>query len=397
MRYYNPNPLLNSCMPIFLFIFFLLMVGYAILINFYHRAWNRLACFTLPGTQPTTFISVVVAARNEENNLPALLESLNSQQYPRALYEVIIVNDHSTDNTWSILEQASFPELPLMPLNLSAYLDSEEGTRSFKKKAIETGIRAAKGHLIVTTDADCRFGEQWLASIAAFYESTQAKFIAAPVKITGRSTLLGIFQSLDFLTLQGITGASVSRRFHSMCNGANLAYEKKAFEEVHGFDGIDHIPSGDDMLLMHKIYQKYPDRVFYLKAKEAIVATAPAATWKAFFHQRIRWASKADSYDDKRLFRVLLLVYLVNVCFVAAAIAACWHTIWLFFCFILLVAKVLIEFPFVHSVAIFFDQASLMKYFPFLQPLHILYTVIAGWLGKFGHYEWKGRIIRKQS
>ncbi|AXY76557.1 glycosyltransferase [Paraflavitalea soli] len=385
-------------MPIFLFIFFLLMVGYAILINFYHRSWNRLQSFKLPpDTKPSTFISVIVAARNEEKNLPALLDSLNNQRYPQSLYEVIIVNDHSTDNTWSILQQAAYPELRLRPLNLSAYINKDETSRSFKKKAIETGIQQSNGSLIVTTDADCRFGEHWLESIAAFYESTQAKFIAAPVKIIARPTLLGIFQSLDFITLQGITGASVSQRFHSMCNGANLAYEKKAFEEVNGFEGIDNIPSGDDMLLMHKIYKKYPEQVFYLKAKEAIVSTDPASSWKAFFHQRIRWASKADSYDDKRIFWTLLLVYLINVCFLVAAVAAFWHNIWLFFCLILLLAKVLIEFPFVHSAAIFFDQGSLMKYFPFLQPIHILYTIIAGWLGKFGKYEWKGRVIRKQA
>lgn len=386
-------------MPIFLLIFFLLMVGYAFLINYYHRAWNQLPLYHLPDTTttPGTSISVVIAARNEENNLPVLLESLNRQRYPQALYEVIIVNDHSTDNTWSILQQAAYPELRLKPLNLSAHMDSENGTRSFKKKAIETGIREASGDLIVTTDADCHFGDRWLESIASFYEATQAKFIAAPVKITAHRSLLGIFQSLDFITLQGITGASVYRRFHSMCNGANLAYEKKAFEEVNGFAGIDQLPSGDDMLLMHKIYRQYPDRVFYLKAKEAIVSTEPAASWKDFFHQRIRWASKADSYDDKRIFWVLLLVYLVNVCFIVAAVASFWHNIWLFFCFILLAAKVLIEFPFVNAAAIFFEQSSLMKYFPFLQPLHILYTIVAGWLGKFGKYEWKGRVISKQA
>jgi cellulose synthase/poly-beta-1,6-N-acetylglucosamine synthase-like glycosyltransferase len=376
-------------MPVFLFIFFLLMVGYAILINYYHRWWNRLPIFKLPDTKPATFISVIVAARNEEKNIKPLLDSLYKQAYPKTLFEVIIINDHSTDNTWQLLQEARYPELQLVALQ-------QEETLAGKKKAIATGIASAKGTLIVTTDADCAFGQHWLESIGAFYESTQAKFIAAPVKITARRSLLSIFQSLDFITLQGITGASVYRRFHSMCNGANLAYEKKAFEAVNGFEGIDNIPSGDDMLLMHKIFRQYPEQVFYLKAKEAVVTTEPAATWKAFFHQRIRWASKADSYDDKRIFWVLLLVYLVNVCFLVAAVAACWQNIWLFFMLLLLLAKVLIEFPFVHSIAIFFEQQKLMKYFPFLQPLHIGYTIVAGWLGKFGKYEWKGRIIKKQ-
>lgn len=180
-----------------------------------------------------------------------------------------------------------------------------------------------------------------------------------------------------------------------MCNGANLAYEKSAFYEVGGFNNIDNIASGDDMLLMHKIFKQYPSKVFYLKNRLAIVTTEPAHNWQQFFHQRIRWASKADSYDDKRIFWVLLLVYLLNVCFLAGAVASFWNGIWLLMVLLLLLAKVLIEFPFVNSVAIFFGQKKLMKYFPFLQPLHIGYTIIAGWLGKFGHYEWKGRRIKK--
>lgn len=385
-------------MPLFLLIFFLLLVAYAILIGYYHNAWNKLPVFVppVPVRTPVTFISVVIAVRNEEKNIPVLLDSLFQQQYPKELYEVVLVDDHSTDNTWELIAQSKNNNMKLQAIRLQDQPGSEGPTKSYKKKAIEAGINAAQGVLIVTTDADCRFDPAWLSTLATFYESTQAKFIAAPVKFTGPNNLLTIFQSLDFLTLQGITGASVYKRFHTMCNGANLAYEKSVFLEVNGFENIDHLPTGDDMLLMHKIYKKYPDRILYLKHPSAIVQTDPATTWKAFFHQRIRWASKADSYDDKRIFWALLLVYLVNVGFLVLAIAACFKLTWLFFLVILLLAKILIEFPFVHSVAIFFRQQRLMKYFPFLQPMHILYTIVAGWLGKFGHYEWKGRRIEKK-
>jgi cellulose synthase/poly-beta-1,6-N-acetylglucosamine synthase-like glycosyltransferase len=382
-------------MPLFLFLFFLLMVAYTVLIAFYHKAWNRLPEFTLPEKQASVFISVVIAARNEEHNIEGLLQSLNAQQYPKALYEVIIVDDHSTDNTWLLLQQARYEQLTIKTLRLDEYVTSDSPVASYKKKAIETAIDAAAGTLIVTTDADCRFTPQWLQSIAAFYETREAKFIAAPVTYNSHGTLLSVFQSLDFLTLQGITAASVYKRFHSMCNGANLAYEKSAFYEVKGFDKIDGIASGDDMLLMHKIFSRYPEKVFYLKNRSAIVTTEPATTWKQFFHQRIRWASKADRYDDKRIFWVLLLVYLLNICFLVGVVASFWNNIWLFFTLLLLLAKILIEFPFVNSVAIFFGRQRLMKYFPFLQPLHIGYTIIAGWLGKFGYYEWKGRRIKK--
>ena len=68
-----------------------------------------------------------------------------------------------------------------------------------------------------------------------------------------------------------------------MCNGANLAYEKKAFYEVNGFTGIDNIASGDDMLLMHKIYKQYPERVLFLKSTDAIVQTKPMETLSRIF------------------------------------------------------------------------------------------------------------------
>ena len=143
--------------------------------------------------------------------------------------------------------------------------------------------------------------------------------MAAPVVYTdplsndsGFKKFFKIFQSLDFMTLQGITGASVYKKIHNMCNGANLAYEKKAFYEVSGFEGIDNIASGDDMLLMHKIQKKYPGKIGYIKSANAIVQTQPSENLKEFINQRIRWASKADRYPDIKITAVLFLVYFLN-------------------------------------------------------------------------------------
>ena len=176
-----------------------------------------------------------------------------------------------------------------------------------------------------------------------------------------------------------------------MCNGANLAYEKTAFQEVEGFRDIDNIPSGDDMLLMHKIFMKYPEKVFFLKNKQATVSTRPETSWKAFFNQRIRWASKADSYDDKRIFRVLLSVYLLNLILLGLVLASFWDYWYLLLLLFLMVIKTTVEYPFVRSVASFFGQQKLMIYFPMMEPFHVLYTVGIGWLGKFGSYRWKER------
>jgi hypothetical protein len=206
------------------------------------------------------------------------------------------------------------------------------------------------------------------------------------------------------MTLQGITGASVHKRIHSMCNGANLAYERTAFYEVGGFKGIDSIASGDDMLLMHKIYKRYPERIMFLKSKEAIVLTAAQKTTADFINQRIRWASKADKYDDKRITTVLVIVYLFNVMLLVLPILSCFYNmqysilniqyplvkVWV----LLLLLKTSTELFFLFPVAGFFNTRSLLWFFPVMQPFHIIYTVIAGWLGKFGSYLWKERKVK---
>ena len=381
-----------------MFIVFYITVGllllYGLLIGYYNYAWKKIPEFSpknFKGWEGNTKVTVIVPARDEKDNILQCLGSLARQTYPAELLEIIVVNDHSTDNTEELVR--NFPAVNVTLINLSDYTGGMQ-LNSYKKKAIEVAIAASSGELIVTTDADCTSSPDWIRCLAAYHQLTHAALIVAPVKIESTSSLLSIFQSVDFLTLQGITGASVSAKFHSMCNGANLTYEKKAFYEVEGFKNIDTIASGDDMLLMHKIVNRYPDRFFFVKAEAAIVSTPPVTSWKAFLQQRIRWASKADKYNDKRIFGVLLMVYMLNLLLLLFLIAALSNISWSFFFLILLVGKTLLEYSFIRNVAAFFKQGRLMVYFPFLQPLHILYTVIAGWLGKFGSYEWKSRKVK---
>lgn len=372
---------------IILAITILLFSLYGVLILYFWQSWKKAAAYIVGEKKPAVKVSIIIAARNEEKNIGKLLTSLQQQDYPADLLEVIVVDDHSTDATAEIVKQYSFALLIRL---------KEDTINSYKKKAIEAGVHKASGELIITTDADCIAGKNWIKTIAGLHEATNAVFIAAPVCFSSEKdkTVLHQFQVLDFLVLQGITGAAVSKNIFSMCNGANLAYTKKAFNDVNGFSGIDHIASGDDMLLMHKINKQFPGRVQYLKSKDAIVYTEIEKTWKSFFNQRIRWASKADKYDDKHIFYVLLLVYLFNFSFLVLLVAGFWnYQYWIAFA-ALWIAKTIVEFPFVNSVASFFGRQSLMNYFFFLQPIHIFYTIIAGWLGKFGSYEWKGRRVK---
>ena len=203
--------------------------------------------------------------------------------------------------------------------------------------------------------------------------------------------LFKIFQSLDFMTLQGITGASVFKKVHAMCNGANLAYQKDVFFEVGGFEGIDQVASGDDMLLMHKIQTRYPNEIMFLKSKEVIVTTRAAESLKEFMNQRIRWASKADRYTDKKITAVLLLVYLFNAWLFILGLFSFFNLNAFYLFAGLLLIKTLVELFFLFPVARFFGKQQQLWWFLPAQPFHILYTLIAGWLGKFGSYQWKGQ------
>ncbi len=389
-------------MQVLITISIILFIFYAILIIYYRFAFTSIPIIKQSNNKlinQSTKLSIIIPARNEEQNIENCLQSILQNNYPSHLFEIIVVDDHSEDATADIVRKYEQQNVKLISLN--NFVTGK--INSYKKKAIEVAIAHANGTLIITTDADCIVPNTWLQTIATFYEEKKPAFIASPVLIGISWSLIQVFQSLDFMTLQGITAAVVYKKKMTMCNGANMAYEKNAFYEVGGFAGIDNIASGDDMLLMHKIYKRYPDRVLFLKSKDAIVKTAPVNTIQQFFNQRIRWASKADKYEDKRILPVLVLVYFFNVMMLVFPIMGLFNNIqysmfnvqcsmlglWLW----MLLFKIAVELFFLFPVAAFFDKKYILWFFPFLQPFHICYTIIAGWLGKFGKYTWKEREV----
>ena len=369
----------------------ILFIGYAYLIRFYKKGWDDCPLYESDENfRPSKKVTVIIPARNEEKNIQACLTSLQKQTYPSLLLEVLVVDDHSEDGTAEVVRNFPMSNLHLIPLK--DFLGSN--INAYKKKAIEVGIGQATGEWIVTTDADCTAGPDWIREIMSYHEKTNAVIVAGPVKLTPRDNFLEAFQTLDFLTLQGITAAAVHRKLHTMCNGANLAYSKEAFHAVNGFQEIDGIASGDDMLLMQKVRTKFPDGIAYIKSQHAIVATQPAHSWRGFWNQRIRWSSKADRYQDKKIFRILLLVYFFNLALLLLFIMTPWNFDAFIVAILLVLCKTVVEYPFTNSVAKFFGQARLMAAFLFLQPFHLFYVVVAGFLGKFGKYQWKGRTVK---
>lgn len=374
---------------IFLTTFILLSLAYAVLISFYFRGWiDSPETYTEKETPAKTKISVIIPARNEEHHLPKLLTAVFSQYYPDHLLEVIVVDDHSEDRTAAIAQ--SFKGVHYIDMSLQP---NNKFSNAYKKRAIETAIQHSSGELIVTTDADCEPGPYWLLSLAQCFEKSETNMIAGPVAFRSNLSLFHQFQSLDFMTMQGITAAVLHFKAGTMCNGANLAYTRKAFDAVEGFQGIDHIASGDDMLLMFKIEKAFPGSLCYLKNKEAIVYTEPMPTFQTFFHQRIRWASKASHFKDKRIVTVLALVLIYNLHFLLGSILAIFFPQLLIYLILAFGIKIGIEAIFVRSLAHFFSRKKELLFFPILQFLHIPYIVLSGFLGQAGPYQWKGRRV----
>ncbi len=269
------------------YLFALLSSIYFIYIITHLISWSRLSEVNMPEIAAAkTKISVIIAARNEELTIGKCLASIATQNYPASLLEVIVVDDHSTDKTKEIAENA------FARMHISGRCISNREKAHGKKSAITEAVKNSSGELLVITDADCISGKNWLSVIEHEYQKSNAFMLCGPVQITNESGLLGSFQSLELCGLSMLSGAGINAGIPLLCNGANLAYTHHIFDDVEGFKGIDNNPSGDDILLMFKIHHQYPGKIRYVKSREAIVSTGAQDSLKSFLLQRIRWASK---------------------------------------------------------------------------------------------------------
>jgi len=374
----------------------LLMTGYCVLMLVYKYGWQRQMKTTVPAGRPILQqrVSILIPARNERTHIEACLKALLHNDYPEDQLEIIVIDDFSDDDT-AVLAAKTLGSRGRV-LRLQDYISEDERLNAYKKKALEIAIAEASGDWIITTDADCIAGPCWIGEMTAAMAQPGAAFVVAPVNFTPagkKKDLVYIFQSLDFMTMQGITASSAALNLGNMCNGANLAFSRKAYAAVDGYKGIDHIASGDDMLLMHKIRRQFPDGIIYQPSARAIVQTPAQPDVRSFLNQRIRWSSKAGKYNDTRLTLILLLVYLFNLSLLVLFTAALFiPAYWIWLSGILFV-KVLIELWYLAPVARFYNKSGELWYFPLLQPMHIAYIVLAGFLGKFGKYQWKGRSV----
>jgi len=247
-------------------------------------------------TAPSLKIAVIVPVRNEAANIVALLDALERQSYPHHLWECIVMDDFSTDGTATIVA-SYFGRFNLRLLPSDVPVDRV----TYKKQSITLGISNTDADYIVTTDGDCVMGPDWLFTIASFITEKNLKMVSAPVTYHWQEGFLARLQRADFTSWVAVGGTTLAGGFPNLCNGANLCYSRKAFYEVGGFSSQMSLASGDDEFLMHKMALHYPQGVQFCLSPEAVVLTHSQATWKALYHQRLRWNSKWRRYSDWRL------------------------------------------------------------------------------------------------
>jgi glycosyltransferase involved in cell wall biosynthesis len=330
----------------------------------------------------------VLPARNEAAHISACLQSIFDNNFPKALLEILVLDDHSEDATAELVRQvAAASEGTLRLLQLASC--AAPGF-SGKKKAIEWAVSEATGALIVCTDADCIVPPDWLGLLVSLYETKRPGAIAGPVLIHREQRMLQRFQALDMAGMMGITAAGLRLNWHTMGNGANLCYPKATFQAVGGFGGSHHLASGDDFFLLQKIARRAP--VFFLKNKRAAVRTEAPPRLSGFLQQRLRWGTKNAYLPDWGAKAALGLVLLCCSSIAMTAVLVLCQLIPLWLLLAQLGFKALADFILLREVCIFFGRRGLLRWFWPSFCIHTGYIVVTGFASLIlSRYTWKGR------
>lgn len=373
-------------MEIIVLFFCLIFIDYLIFIGLLIYGSSKIKRFESPSesVQKTTF-SIVVPFRNEADNLPDLLHSLTTLVYPKALFDIIFVDDASEDdsvriiNTWR-MEHTAFHV---------TILDNVRTTNAPKKDAITRAVSISKNDWIITTDADCIIPSEWLLLFDRCIQQNDFKMIVGAVSFRKDPGLLSHFQQMDLLSLQGATIGSFGLNEAFMCNGANLAYNRHLFTELDGFKGNSNISSGDDVFLLQKAITHYPDRVFYLKSEAAIVQTKPLKSWSSLLVQHIRWASKSGAYQSDFSKGLAILVLLANLSLLISSALFIGGKINGLLLTTFISAKLLIDWILIFQTNRFLKMKTTSIVISSI--IYPFFCVLVALFSLSGSYSWKGR------
>ena len=329
---------------------------YSILILWIAHHWYHNSAYDTSEQRPSTKVTVLIPFKNEQAHLTQLVASLKAQTYPDSFVNYLFINDHSNDNGEQLID--GFTVIPSVGQG--------------KKSALKTGLKHAKGELVVTLDADGLVCEHWLTTIVSFYQKERSDLIICPVNILPAKSLWDKFQAIEFQSLVASAGGAALGGMPIMCNGANLAFKQSLVDTDEDIFNDAYV-SGDDMFLL-EFAKANKKTISYLKSEEAMVSTAPVR-WAAFWKQRSRWTSKAGGYSDTMIRLVGLVVLLSNLSLLMLPFVS-----WPIF-FLALVAKGGVDLLLLLISARFFATLKYLWLYPFLvlfYPFYVFVAVVRG-------------------
>ena len=338
----------------------ILILPYFFLLLIIYRNLLKIIPFKCSPT-PSIYVSVIIACRNEQEKIPLLLESISGQDYPEELFEVIIVDDNSTDKTFETASENS---------RADRYFVMKNKGRG-KKEAIRTGIIASKGRLIITTDADCTMGKNWIKTIAAFFEKYRPEMIICPVQLEVHHGFFGRFQELEYMSLQGITAGSVMAGKGIMCNGANLSFTRDTY--LNQMDKLHFgLATGDDVFMLHSLKKAINSGIMWLESTDSVVSTASSASLSSFLSQRKRWISKWKDYNDTFTIQTGIVTLIAAILQLTATVSLFFNISFIWPFLVILLLKSVPDFLILQNTTTRYGKSHLMRWFI---PAQLIYPV----------------------
>ncbi len=329
-------------------------------------------------------VSVIVPMRNEESNAEATLRALAIQDYAGE-WEIICVNDRSSDGTGRILREfcAADARFSLVEIPSAAPI-----VISPKKRALAAGFAAAKGDILMTTDADCIARPGWLRSMAGRFEA-DIGIVQGPKRIRGDGSLLSRYQEHEVFGLVSIEAATFALGRPMIASAPSLAYRRSLYESVGGFQGLEDTVSGDDDMLVRKM-QKVPGwKVAYNPAPDACVTTSPAPTWAGMLTQRARWASNGAHYEEKGFVALLSCIYAFYWWLALSPFLAAFGLVPWWLCALTAAVKILCNGVFLAVTSRRLGHEGILRDLIWCEILHVPIVIAAVILGHLGLYRWK--------
>jgi cellulose synthase/poly-beta-1,6-N-acetylglucosamine synthase-like glycosyltransferase len=356
------------------------LISYILIVNKLYKSLNNLSC-SKQEIQPK--VSVIVSLHNEEKNVDALINCLVSQEYPKKLYEIIMVNDRSVDKTQHLLEIAQNKYDNIQILNINHLQDNFAP----KKYAIDTAITKASGEIMLLTDADGRPGKKWIQSMVLCF-STDTGLVLGNAPYYANSMIQKML-AMEYFSHATIAAATVGMGYPLTCVGTNMAYRKQVYLDVHGFGEYKNVHSGDDDLFLQGVRDDSNWNIRYATSEDSHVKNAPPKSVKQFIQQRMRYASKGFKYPLKVTLS-LFIYYLFNVFILISVLLSIFNYCWLAGFIGIFFIKGIADYILLRKSVKTINAKIYFSLFPIVNIIHVPYVIFFGLLGNIKKYEWAG-------